>query len=196
MKNVKSSLISSAVLGLLFLLVPRPAFASHLSGGENDLMGLYGGAALTVGFVGLLGILGLVPRKWRRGALQWGKWLLAAGAVILVAGGYHVAVLGKPEEKLGDLAFGRMAAQQLIGTLAVFGLFSGAAYYLGKRSGILDMGEAVKYSVMRNGDPADKTATRVARPGEQRLMLIPFVAMGVLALSFTAGVVIVMLRLR
>jgi hypothetical protein len=68
-------------------------------------------------------------------------------------------------------------------------------YYLAKRSGVLNMGESVKYALLHNGDPADRTATRAAQPGEQRLMWIPFVAMGVLALFFTAGILIVLYRL-
>lgn len=179
---------------LIPVLVARPAFASHMSGGENDLMAAYGGAALVIGFVGLLGMLGLVPRRWRGVGLRWGKWLVAAGMATLAAGGYHVSSLGSAEEFLGDMAFGRMAAQQLMGTVAVFGFFTGAAYYLGKRSGLLDMGEGVKYSVFRNGDPADRTATRVAQPREQRLMYIPLAAMGVLALFFTAGVLVALSR--
>ncbi len=189
-------LVNSSILATLTLLLsPRIVVATHASGGENDLMGAYGGVALVLGFAGLLGMLGLVPRGWQARGLRWGKWLLAAGVAVLLAGGFHTASLGTVEETLGGVAWGRAATQQLLGTLAVFGGFSGAVYYLGKRSGILDMGERVKYSVMRNGDPMEKSAYRVARPGEQRLMLIPLAAMGVLAAFLTVGVLIVLVRL-
>lgn len=178
----------------LVLLFPGRARASHLTGGENDLMGLYGAAALVLAFVGLLGTLGLLPLRWKEGGMRWGKRLLAAGAVLLVGGGFHVSSLGSVEETLGGAAWGRAATQQTLGTMAVFGFFAVAAYVLGKRSGVLDMGERVKYRLLHNGDPVDATAWRTALPGEQRLVLIPLVAMGVLALFFTAGILIVLLR--
>ncbi|HEY3363792.1 MAG TPA: hypothetical protein VGK74_01895 [Symbiobacteriaceae bacterium] len=186
---------SATVAGFLLVMAPRIASANHLSGGENDQMGLYGGIALVVGFAGLLGLLGLVPARLRAAGRRWGKWLLAAGVVILAGGGYHVARLGSVEQALGGDAYGRMATQQIFGTLAVFGLFSGVAYWLSKRTGVLDMGEKVKYIIMDNGDPAERTASRTDRPGEHRLMLIPFAAMGVLALSLTSGVLYVVLHL-
>ncbi|HWI61665.1 MAG TPA: hypothetical protein VNT75_07510 [Symbiobacteriaceae bacterium] len=150
---------------------------------------------MLLGFAGLLGALGLVPRRWRKFGYRWGKWLLGAGAAVLAAGGYQIAARGKVEEFLGGEAYGRMAAQQIVGTLGAFVLFWSGVYYLASRTGVLNMGESVKYLVFRNGDPADRTAARVSRPGEQRLMWIPFVAMGVLALFFTAGVLIVLYRL-
>ncbi|HLN65071.1 MAG TPA: hypothetical protein VK464_26415 [Symbiobacteriaceae bacterium] len=195
MNRKKLSIISSTAVAGLSYLAPRVAFASHMSGGENDLMGLYGGIALVLGFGGLLAILGLVPKRWRKPARRWGKWLMVAGVTVLLVGGYQVSRLGRAEETLGGDAYGRMAVQQIVGTLAVFISFWGGVYYLAKRAGVLDMGERVKYSVLRNGDPADATATRVARPGEQRLMFIPFIAMGLLALFFAGGVLIVLYRL-
>ena len=195
MNRKKLSIISSTAAAGLLYMVPQVAFASHMSGGENDLMGLYGGVALVLGFGGLLAILGLVPKRWRKPARRWGKWLMVAGIMVLLVGGYQVSSLGRAEETLGGDAYGRMAVQQIVGTLAVFISFWGGVYYLAKRAGVLDMGERVKYSVLRNGDPADATATRVARPGEQRLMFIPFIAMGVLALFFAGGVLIVLYRL-
>lgn len=195
MNRKKLSIISSTAAAGLLYMVPQVAFASHMSGGENDLMGLYGGVALVLGFGGLLAILGLVPKRWRKPARRWGKWLMLAGIMVLLVGGYQVSSLGRAEETLGGDAYGRMAVQQIVGTLAVFISFWGGVYYLAKRAGVLDMGERVKYSVLRNGDPADATATRVARPGEQRLMFIPFIAMGVLALFFAGGVLIVLYRL-
>lgn len=195
MRIVKYSTIWATTLLTVLMLVPEPAHAEHMSGGVNDLMGVYGGVALALGFGGLLAMLGLVPRPWRKLGYRWGKWLLVAGAAVLAVGGYQVAVKGQVEETLGGNAYGRMAAQQIIGTLGAFVLFWSGVYYLARRAGVLNMGESVKYLVFRNGDPADRTATRVARPGEQRLMWIPFVAMGVLALFFTAGVLVVMYRL-
>jgi hypothetical protein len=63
-----------------------------------------------------------------------------------------------------------------------------------RRERVLAATTAIR-AVLRNGDPADRTASRVARPGEQKLMWIPFAAMGVLALFFTTGVLIVLYRL-
>ncbi|HWH68268.1 MAG TPA: hypothetical protein VNT26_02745, partial [Candidatus Sulfotelmatobacter sp.] len=173
----------------------RPVYAEHLSGGTNDLMGLYGGISLLLGFGGLLGLLGLGPKRWRKLGFRLGRWLLAAGAAVLAAGGYQVAVRAKVEQVLGGEAYGRMAAQQIAGTLGAFVLFWGGVYFLARRTGVLNMGESVKYLVLRNGDPAERTATRAPEPGDQRLMWIPFAAMGVLALFFTAGVLIVLYRL-
>ncbi|HEY8348005.1 MAG TPA: hypothetical protein VIL07_12185 [Symbiobacteriaceae bacterium] len=178
----------------LLLLMPRTALASHLSGGENDLMAVYGGAALVTGFVGLLGMLGLLPPRWRKGGVRWGKRLLVIGAALLIGGGFHVSSLGAAEEAVGGAPWGQVATWQFLGTMVVFGFFAGAAYVLGKRSGVLDMGERVKYRILHNGDPVDATAWRTALPGEQRLMLIPVVAMGLLAVFVTAGVLIVLLQ--
>lgn len=186
---------SVAVAGFLLLGIPRVASANHLSGGENDLMGLYGGIALILGFVGLLSILGLVPARLRGIGRRWGKWLLTVGVLVLVGGGYRIARLGAVEQSLGGDAYGRMASQQIFGTLAVFGLFSAAVYWLAKRTGVLDMGESVKYALLRNGDPADRTAQRADRPGERRLMLIPMAAMGLLAIGLAGGVLVVLYRL-
>lgn len=158
-------------------------------------MGVYGGLSLVLGFAGLLAMLGLVPRRWRSLGQRYGRWLLGAGLLVLVGGGYHVTTIGTVEGSLGDSAWGRLATQQLIGTLAVFVSFWGGVYYLARKAGVLNMGESVKYSVMRNGDPPDQTASRVDRPGEQRLMWIPFAAMGGLALFFTAGVLIALYSL-
>lgn len=186
---------TSGAIGVALLATPNTAFASHLSGGENDLMGVYGGISLLLGFGGLLAMLGLVPRRWRSLGQRYGRWLLVAGLLVLVGGGYHVTAIGTVEERLGDTAWGRLATQQLIGTLAVFISFWGGVYYLAKKAGVLDMGESVKYRLMRNGDPPDRTAFRMDRPGEQRLMWVPFAAMGGLALFFTAGVLIALYRL-
>lgn len=194
MPRVKLFLHSSTAIAFLLLLAPRTALASHLTGGENDLMALYGGVSLVVGFAGLLGMLGLVPRGWRRVGARFGKWALGAGVLILLAGGYHATAVGGAEGAAGDVAWARLAVQQIAGTLAAFGLFFGGVYYFAKRAGVLDMGESVKYAMLRNGDPLDRLAFRKARPGEQRLMFIPFVAMGLLALFFTAGVLIVLAR--
>lgn len=195
MKRIKLFVHSSVAILLTLLFTPNTAFASHLSGGENDLMGVYGGVSLVLGFAGLLAMLGLVPRKWRATGQRYGRWLLGAGLLVLVGGGYHVTSIGTVEETLGDAAWGRLATQQLIGTLAVFVSFWSGVYYLAKKAGVLNMGESVKYSVMRNGDPPERTASRADRPGEQRLMWIPFAAMGALAFFFTAGVLIVLYRL-
>lgn len=195
MRKLKLCIKFSVTTALSLLLAPRPALASHLSGGENDLMGLYGGISLVLGFAGLLAMLGLVPRGWRSLAERYGRWLLAAGLAVLVAGGYHATSLGTVEETLGDEAFGRLATQQLMGTLFVFVAFWSGVYYLARKAGVLNMGESVKYALMRNGDPPDRTASRQDRPGEQRLMWIPFAAMGGLALFFTVGVLIALYRL-
>lgn len=181
---------------LALLLLPGNASASHLSGGESDLMGLYGGIALVLGFGGLLGMLGLVPKRWRSLGFRTGRWLLGAGLLVLLLGGYHAtAVLGGERRLAADEAWGRLATQQLIGTLAVFVLFWSGVYYLTKKAGVLDMGESVKYGVLRNGDPPDRTASRQEQPGEQRLVWIPLAAMGGLALFFTLGVLITLYRL-
>lgn len=180
---------------LALFLLPGQAAASHLSGGESDLMGIYGGIALVLGFAGLLGILGLVPARWRWRGYRWGRWLVAAGLLVLAGGGFHAAIVGTVERGAGDEAFGRLATQQLLGTLVVFLAFWGGVYALARRSGVLNMGESVKYTVLRNGDPPEWTASRVERPGEHRLMWIPVAAMGVLALFFTAGILIAILRL-
>lgn len=190
-RNLGTSLLSLVVI----VMSPSVAAASHLSGGENDLMGLYGGTALVLGFAGLLGGLGLLPARVRSTGRQWGGALLGAGLCVLVGGGVHVAWLGRPEDRLGDLAFGQMATRQLLGTLAVFSFFGGAALLLGKRSGVLDMGEAVKYRLLHNGDPADLTSARTALPGEERIMLIPLAAMGLLAIFFLVGVLLALGRL-
>lgn len=195
MKRVKLLVLPSTLITAAFLLMPRVAFATHLSGGENDLMGLYGGVSLVTAFAGLLGMLGLVPRRWRKLGRRFGTWLLGAGALILVAGAYHVSALGAAEGLLGSKAYARMAVEQVTGTLAAFVLFWSGVYWLAKRSGVLNMGESVKYQVMRNGDPPDRSASRVARPGEQRLMLIPFIAMGALVVFFAGGVLVVLYRL-
>lgn len=179
----------------LLLLLPGRAAASHLSGGESDLMGIYGGVALVLGFAGLLGVLGLVPARWRSRGYRWGRWLLAIGLTVLIGGGFHAAAVGTAAQRPGDAAFGRLATQQLLGTLAVFTSFWGGVYYLARRSGVLNMGESVKYRVLHNGDPPEPTAYRADRPGEHRLMWIPFAAMGILALFFTAGVLLALLRL-
>lgn len=190
MRKVKLIANSLGIAALSLVVMPTTVFASHISGGENDLMGVYGGLSLVLGFAGLLAMLGLVPRGWRSMGLRFGRWLLGAGLLVLVGGGYHVATLGAAEGMLGDAAWGRLATQQLIGTLGVFVAFWSGVYYLAKKAGVLDMGESVKYSVMRNGDPPDQSASRIDRPGEQRLMWIPFAAMGALALFLTAGVLI------
>lgn len=195
MSRVQSFVKTSVTTALALFVTPSTAFASHLSGGESDLMGLYGGIALVVGFFGLLGMLGLVPRGWRPFGERYGRWLLGVGLLVLVFGGYHATSIGTVEETRGDEAWGRLATQQLLGTLAVFVAFWSGVYYLTKKAGILDMGEKVKYSLMRNGDPPDRTASRADRPGEQRLMWIPFAAMGTLALFFTTGVLIALYRL-
>lgn len=195
MERVKLFARTSAMAGLCLLALPGTAQASHLTGGENDLMAIYGGIALVLGFGGLLGTLGLLPRQLKAPGLRWGRWLLGAGLLVLAAGGYHAASLGTVEQSLGDVAWGRLATQQIMGTLTVFVLFWGGVGYLAKRAGVLDMGEAVKYSLLRNGDPPEATASRPDRPGEQRLMWIPFAAMGGLALFFTAGVLIALYRL-
>lgn len=190
-RSPAAALTAAALLWLL----PGRAAASHLSGGESDLMGIYGGLALVLGFAGLLGVLGLVPARWRWRGYRWGRWLLAVGVLILIGGGFHASTLSAVEQRTGDEAFGRLATQQLLGTLAVFFSFWGGVYYLARRAGVLNMGESVKYAVLRNGDPPERTAFRRERPGEHRLMWIPVAAMGILAAFFTAGVLIAILRL-
>jgi hypothetical protein len=185
--------LAATILSLV--LVPGSASASHLSGGESDLMGLYGAIALVLGFGGLLGVLGLVPARWRWRGYRYGRWLLAAGLLVLLGGGFHASTIGTVERELGDEAWGRLATQQLIGTLVVFVSFWGGVYYVARRAGVLNMGESVKYVMMRNGDPPEPTASRRDRPGEHRLMWIPFAAMGTLAFLFTAGVLIAIFRL-
>lgn len=174
--------------------VPATASARHLSGGESDLLGLYGAIALVLGFAGLLAMLGLLPKQWRWWGYRYGRWLLGAGLLVLLGGGYHASVIGAVEESLGDEAWGRLASQQLLGTLAVFLLFWGGVYHLARRAGVLNMGESVKYALLRNGDPPEWTASRKERPGERRLIWVPIAAMGGLAAFFTAGVLVAMIR--
>jgi len=191
LKGVARPLGTCLLAALAWLILfPGSAAASHLSGGESDLMGLYGGIALVLGFAGLLGALGLLPRRWRWHGYRYGRWLLAIGLLVLVGGGFHASAAGTAERQLGDEAWGRLATQQLLGTLVVFVSFWGGVYYLARRAGVLNMGESVKYAILRNGDPPEPTASRAARPGEQRLMWIPFAAMGILAAFFTVGVLV------
>lgn len=182
------------VAALALWAAPATASARHLSGGESDLLGLYGAIALVLGFSGLLGILGLLPKRWRWYGYRYGRWLLAAGVLVLLGGGYHASAVGAVEESVGDEAWGRLASQQLLGTLGVFLLFWGGVYYFSRRAGVLNMGESVKYAIFRNGDPPDWTAWRRDQPGERRLVWVPVAAMGGLAAFFAVGVLVAMIQ--
>lgn len=169
------------------LALPGPARADHLTGGAPDIMGLYGGLAFLLGFPGILLSLGLGPRRWQWGRkLGWG--LMGVGLLVLAVGAYQTALVPSAEAQLGGEVFGIAATRQIFGTLVAFGLASGLAMLIARRSGVLARGEAVKYVVFRDGDPGAETATLPHDARQDRIALVPLIVMGMVALLFTIGV--------
>lgn len=185
--------LSLGAPALLVLGLPAPALADHMSGGTPDVMGAFGATSLVLIFVGLLGVLGHWPGRFKLGGRRWGLVALVAGLATLAGGSWYTAGFAGPEEELGGAIWGRLVVQQFVGLFLVFGGFSAAVVFWATRQGVLGFGEQAKYGILTNGEPGDPAAALPPRQKAEWLVWLPVAGMAALALLIAGGLAYVAL---
>ena len=153
---------------LMCLMVVPSASASHLSGGEPDLLAVFAGIGLVLAFVGILHLLdlGVVhgPRGRKLGWVLVGLSIavVMAGAVTLIwmqAADYatHAADRAAHPETATAAPpdFWIESILPLIGVAVIASLGAATAIWWASRSGQFENAEDIKYRMLRDDDVDD-----------------------------------------
>jgi len=133
------------------------AHASHLSGGEPDLLAVFAGIGLVLAFVGILHLLDLGLVHGERGRKL--GWILVGLSIVAVIAGAAVIIW----LQAADLAQSQEAAATspdywiksilpLIGVALVASVGAAIAIWWASRSGQFSEAEDVKYRMLRDDD--------------------------------------------
>jgi len=145
---------------LMCLMVVPSASASHLSGGEPDLLAVFAGIGLVLAFVGILHLLDLGFIHGKRGRKL--GWALVALSVVVVLAGAVVIIWRQAADRAAHLAEGTIpdtppdfwiqSILPLIGVALVASLGAGAAIWWASRTGQFSEAEDIKYRMLRDDD--------------------------------------------
>jgi len=137
-----------------------PARASHLSGGEPDLLAVFAGIGLVLAFVGILHLLDLGFVHGER-ARKLG-WVLVALSITVVIAGAVVIIWQQAADRAAHLAEGTVpdtppdfwiqSILPLIGVALVASLGAATAIWWASRTGQFDEAEDIKYRMLRGDD--------------------------------------------
>jgi len=153
---------------LMCLMVVPSASASHLSGGEPDLLAVFAGIGLVLAFVGILHLLDLGVVHGPRGRkLGWvlvglSVAVVIAGAVTIIwmqAADYaaHTADRAAHPETAtaAPSGFWLESILPLIGVAVIASLGAATAIWWASRSGQFENAEDIKYRMLRDDDVDD-----------------------------------------
>jgi cbb3-type cytochrome oxidase maturation protein len=142
------------------LTVCPSALASHLSGGEPDLLAVFAGIGLVLAFAGILHLLDLGRVHGERGRKL--GWVLVALSVVVVVAGAVVIILQQAADRAAHLAEGTVpdtppdfwiqSILPLIGVALIASLGAATAIWWASRTGQFDEAEDVKYRMLRDDD--------------------------------------------
>jgi len=148
------------------LMVVPSASASHLSGGEPDLLAVFAGIGLVLAFVGILHLLDLGFVHGRR-ARRLG-WALVASSIMVVIAGAVVIIWQQAADRAAHLAEGTVpdtppdfwiqSILPLIGVALVATLGAATAIWWASRTGQFSDAEDIKYRMLRDDDDAKRDA--------------------------------------
>ena len=155
-----------AVTLVVCLTIVPSASASHLSGGEPDLLAVFAGIGLVLAFVGILHLLDLGFVHGARG----GKlgWALVASSIVVVIAGAVVIIWRQAADRAAHLAEGTVpdtppdfwikSILPLIGVALIASLSAAAAIWWASRAGQFSEAEDVKYRMLQDDDDVKRDA--------------------------------------
>jgi len=151
---------------LMCLMVVPSASASHLSGGEPDLLAVFAGIGLVLAFVGILHLLDLGFIHGKRGRKL--GWALVALSVVVVLAGAVVIIWRQAADRAAHLAEGTIpdtppdfwiqSILPLIGVALVASLGAATAIWWASRTGQFSDAEDIKYRMLRDDDDVKRDA--------------------------------------
>ena len=151
---------------LICLMVVPSASASHLSGGEPDLLAVFAGIGLVLAFVGILHLLDLGFIHGKR-ARKLGGVLVASSVIVVIAGAVVIIWL-QAADRATHLAEGTVpdtppdfwiqSILPLIGVALVASLGAATAIWWASRTGQFSGAEDIKYRMLRDDDDVRRGA--------------------------------------
>jgi nitrogen fixation-related uncharacterized protein len=164
-RNLRKGSWVVALLLACLALAPS-ASASHLSGGEPDLLAVFAGIGLVLAFVGILHLLDLGMVHGERGRKL--GWALVALSILVVIAGAVVIVWREAADRAAHLAEGTVpdtppnfwikSILPLIGVALVASLGAAAAIWWASHTGQFSEAEDIKYRMLRDDDDAKRDA--------------------------------------
>jgi cbb3-type cytochrome oxidase maturation protein len=163
---------SWAIVAVLMCLMAVPsASASHLSGGEPDLLALFAGIGLVLAFVGILHLLDLGVVHGPRGR-KLGWTLVGLSIAVVIAGAVTIIWIQAADyaAHAADRAahpetataappdFWIKSILPLIGVAVIASLGAATAIWWASRSGQFTDAEDVKYRMLRDDDDTNRDA--------------------------------------
>jgi nitrogen fixation-related uncharacterized protein len=156
---------AAVVLLACVSLVPT-AYASHLSGGEPDLIAVVAGIGLTLAFVGILHLLDLGLVHGERGRKL--GWTLVALSILVVIAGAAYIIWQQAADRAAHLAEGTLpdtppdfwlqSILPLIGVAVIASLGAAAAIWWASRTGQFSEAEDIKYRMLREDEDVKREA--------------------------------------
>jgi cbb3-type cytochrome oxidase maturation protein len=146
------------------LTIVPSAHASHLSGGEPDLLAVFAGVGLVLAFVGILHLLDL---GWVHGARgrKVGWTLVGLSVAVVIAGAVTIIWIqaadyaahaadraAHPEAAATPPDFWLKTILPLIGVAVIASLGAATAVWWASRSGQFEKAEDIKYRMLHDDD--------------------------------------------
>jgi cbb3-type cytochrome oxidase maturation protein len=151
---------TTATILISLALVPS-AHASHLSGGEPDLLAVFAGVGLVLAFVGILHLLDLGVVHGPRGR-KWGWVLVGLSIAVVIAGAVTIIWIqaadraAHPETATAAPPdFWIESILPLIAVAVIASLGAATAIWWASRSGQFENAEDIKYRMLRDDDVDD-----------------------------------------
>jgi nitrogen fixation-related uncharacterized protein len=144
---------------LVCLAIVPTAFASHLSGGEPDLIALVAGVGLVLAFVGILHLLDLGLVHGGRGRKL--GWMLIASSLLVVLAGAAFIIWQQAADRAAHADqvvsttppdFWIKSILPLIGVAVIASFGAAAAIWWASRTGQFSEAEDIKYRMLRDDD--------------------------------------------
>lgn len=146
------------------LTIVPSAHASHLSGGEPDLLAVFAGVGLVLAFVGILHLLDLGLVHGSRGR-KVGWTLVGLSVAVVIAGAVTIIWIqaadyaahaadraAHPEAAATPPDFWLKTILPLIGVAVIASLGAATAVWWASRSGQFEKAEDIKYRMLHDDD--------------------------------------------
>ena len=151
---------------LACLAIVPSASASHLSGGEPDLLAVFAGIGLVLAFVGILHLLDLGLVHGERGRKL--GWALVASSILVVIAGAVVIIWQQAADRAAHLAEGTApdtppdfwikSILPLIGVALIASLGAATAIWWASRTGQFSEAEDIKYRMLQDDEDVKRDA--------------------------------------